>query len=109
MVKDGAGYDGRDDIEVDLRVDDHASPIDELERLLELHDRLNAEVPEDERTADTPELLAELDGRAGELGHRSFVEWIGVHNYEGLGGDDWTATRVVEELREATPGWRADA
>jgi uncharacterized Ntn-hydrolase superfamily protein len=109
VVKDEAGYDGRDDIEVDLRIDDHTSPVDELERLLRLHEHLNAEVPEEERTPDTPELLAELDSRARALGHRSFVEWIGVHNYEGLGGHDWTATRVVEELRAATPDWRADA
>jgi uncharacterized Ntn-hydrolase superfamily protein len=108
VVRDEAGYDGGDDIEVDLRVDDHASPIDELERLLGLHDRLNAEVPEEERTADTPELLAELDSRARHLGHRSVVVWIGINNYENLGGDGWTATRVVEELRAATPDWRAD-
>ena len=39
-----AGYDGGDDIDVDLRVDDHISPIDELERLLSLHEHLNADV-----------------------------------------------------------------
>ena len=109
VVKDEAGYDSRDDIEVDLRVDDHTSQVDELERLLGLHEHLNAEVPEDERIQDTPELLEELDGRARALGHRSFVEWIGVHNYEGLGGPDWTATRVVDEIREATPGWQGGA
>jgi uncharacterized Ntn-hydrolase superfamily protein len=109
VVREGAGFDGRDDIEVDLRVDDHTTPIVELERLLGLHDHLNADVPEDERTPDTPELFAEMDSRAQVLGHSSFAVWIGVNNYENLGGDDWTATRVVEELREATPDWRADA
>ena len=109
VVRDGAGYDGRDDIEVDLRVDDHTSPVDELERLLGLHQDLNAEIPEDERTPDTPELLAELDSRARALGHRSFVVWMGTNNYENLGGDGWTAMRVVEELRAATPDWRAGA
>jgi uncharacterized Ntn-hydrolase superfamily protein len=109
VVRDGAGYDGRDDIEVDLRVDDHTSPVDELERLLGLHQDLNAEIPEDERTPDTPELLAELDSRARALGHRSFVVWMGTNNYENLGGGGWTATRVVEELRAATPDWRAGA
>ena len=109
VVRDGAGYDGRDDIEVDLRVDDHTSPVDELERLLGLHQDLNAEISEDERTPDTPELLAELDSRARALGHRSFVVWMGTNNYENLGGVGWTATRVVEELRAATPDWRAGA
>ena len=109
VVRDEAGLDGRDDVDVDLRVDDHATPIEELQRLLELHEHLNAEVPEDERTPDTPELFAEMDSRAQALGHSSFVVWIGVNNYENLGGDGWTATRLVEELREATPDWRDPA
>ncbi len=106
VVKDGAGYDGGDDIAVDLRVDDHPSPFDELERLLTVHEALNAEVPEEERTADSPELFVELDGRARELGHRHFAEWVGVRNYEALGGDDWTATKIIVEIRKATPDWR---
>lgn len=105
VVRDGAGPDGRDDIEVDLRVDDHTRPVDELERLLRLHQRLTTEVPEDERTPDTPELFAEMDARARSLGLRSFVVWIGMNNYEHLGGDGWTGTRLVEEMREATPDW----
>ena len=109
VVRDEAGFDGRDDIEVDLRADDHTGPIDELERLLALHEHLNAGVPEDERTPDTPELLDEMDGRARVLGHSSFAVWVGINNYENLGGDGWTATRLVEELRAATPDWRADA
>ena len=109
VVRDEAGFDGGDDIEVELRVEDHASPIDELERLLRLHQHLNVEVPEDERTPDTPELFAEMDARAQALGLRSFAVWVGINNYDGLGGDGWTGTRLVEELREATPDWRADA
>lgn len=109
VVRDEAGPDGRDDIEVDLRVDDHTRPVDELERLLGLHQRFTTEVPEDERTPDTPELFAEMDARARSLGLRSFVVWIGMNNYEHLGGDGWTGTRLVEALREATPDWKADA
>jgi len=30
---------------------------------------------------------------------------MGTNNYEGLGGPDWTAQRVIDLLREATPGW----
>lgn len=108
VVRDEAGVDGRDDIEMDLRVDDHTSPVDELERLLGLHQRLSTEVPEDERTPDTPELFAEMDARAQALGLRSFIVWIGVNDYEHLGGDGWTATRLVEELREVTPDWQAE-
>ena len=38
VVREGAGYGGGDDIAVDLRVDDHAAPIPELARLLDLND-----------------------------------------------------------------------
>ncbi|HEY0773963.1 MAG TPA: DUF1028 domain-containing protein, partial [Nocardioidaceae bacterium] len=38
VVRDGAGYGGNDDVAVDLRVDDHADPITELSRLLDLND-----------------------------------------------------------------------
>ena len=37
IVREGGGYGGWTDRAVDLRVDDHASPIDELDRLLALH------------------------------------------------------------------------
>lgn len=37
IVREGAGYGGMTDRAVDLRVDDHPSPIAELGRLLELH------------------------------------------------------------------------
>ena len=36
IVQDGAGYSGFDDRHIDLRVDDHSRPIEELGRLLEL-------------------------------------------------------------------------
>ena len=109
VVRDKAGFDGGDDIDVELRVEDHGSPIDEMERLLRVHKHLQVEVPENERTPDTPELFAEMDARAQALGLRSFAVWVGINNYEGLGGEDWTATRLVEELRGATPDWRAGA
>lgn len=108
VVRDGAGFGGFDDIEVELRVEDHADPIGELERLLDVYRRLHAEVPEDERTPDTPELMDELNGRAQALGHRSFLMWVGINNYEAFGGEDWTGTRIIEELRAATPGWQPD-
>lgn len=103
VVKDGAGYGGLDDVAVDLRVDDHEDPIGDLGRLLDIHDQLHPDVPEDERVPDTPELLAELDERARSLGHDDFLAWMGSNNYEGYGGEDWTAAKVIDELRAATP------
>ena len=38
VVREGAGYGGHDDIAVDLRVDDHADPVPELARLLDLNE-----------------------------------------------------------------------
>jgi uncharacterized Ntn-hydrolase superfamily protein len=103
VVKDGAGYGGFDDVAVDLRVDDHEDPIADLGRLLDIHDQLHPDVPEDEQVPDTPELLAELDERARSLGHDDFLAWMGSNNYEGYGGEDWTAAKVIDELRAATP------
>ena len=37
VVRDRAGYDGKNDRYIDLRVEDHAQPIAELGRLLEIH------------------------------------------------------------------------
>ena len=41
VLKPGGGYGGFNDRYVDLRVDDHTRPIDELARLLELHELYN--------------------------------------------------------------------
>lgn len=40
VVRDGWGYGGGNDRYIDLRVDDHAEPIRELRRLLELHGKI---------------------------------------------------------------------
>lgn len=37
VLQKGAGYGGYNDVKVDLRVDDHPEPIEELQRLYELH------------------------------------------------------------------------
>src|ERR671926_494628 len=40
VVERDGGYAGLSDVLVDLRVDDHERPIDELKRLYDVHDRL---------------------------------------------------------------------
>jgi len=42
VVRPGGAPGHHSDVEVDLRVDDAAHPIDELRRLLALHDQLRA-------------------------------------------------------------------
>ncbi len=106
VVREGAGIGGFDDVQVDLRVDHHDDPVQELEKLLTVHGTYFPLVPPDERVPDTPELMAELDARARTLGLPGLVEWMGQHNLEGHGGHGWTASRVVERLRAETPHWR---
>ena len=89
-------------------MDHHDDPVTELEKLLVVHGTYFPDVPLDERVPDTPELTAELDSRARSLGLPGVLEWMGQHNLEGHGGQDWTARAVVDRLREATPHWTSD-
>ncbi len=102
VVRDGAGYAGGDDVAVDLRVDDHAHPLEELTRLLDLNDLYLTASTEDERTPVDDVLRVELDDRARLLGHPDFHAWVGAENYEMRVGADWVDEKVLGILREAT-------
>lgn len=106
VVEDGAGYGGLDDIAVDLRVDDHAAPITELTRLLELNDLYLTASTEEEKVPVTPELSEELDRLAREAGARDFQAWVGTENYEMRVAPDgsWIDTKVLEILRATRAG-----
>ena len=82
VVREGAGYGGLDDVAVDLRVDDHARPCEELERLLDLNHLYLTASTHEEKVAVTPELQAELEERARELGYPDFNAWVGSENFE---------------------------
>jgi uncharacterized Ntn-hydrolase superfamily protein len=101
VVEDGAGYGGLDDIAVDLRVDDHATPIPELARLLELSDLYLTASTEDEKVPVTPELEAELEELARAAGARDFQAWVGTENYEMRVAPDtsWVDVKVLEIIR----------
>ena len=45
VVQEGAGYSGLNDRKRDLRVDDHPQPIEELQRIYELHKNLFPDKP----------------------------------------------------------------
>ncbi len=87
VVQRGAGYDSSD-VAVDLRVDDHPRPIDELERLYGLHRLYFGTTPEDEWIAVDGELEAELRDLLGRRGHASgdlaadLETWAGIENLE---------------------------
>ncbi|MGI8760028.1 MAG: DUF1028 domain-containing protein [Jatrophihabitantaceae bacterium] len=101
VVRAGAGYGGGDDIAVDLRVDDHAEPIPELSRLVELNDFYLTAPSEGDRVRVTPELAAELDQRACAAGHADLAAWAGTNNYEMRVATDgsWIDCRVLEIIR----------
>jgi uncharacterized Ntn-hydrolase superfamily protein len=102
VVKDGAGYEGLDDIAVDLRVDDHPEPITELARLLALSELYLTASTEEEKVPITPDLLEELEELATAAGHRDFAAWVGTENYEmRVAGDgSWIDVRILEIIRD---------
>jgi uncharacterized Ntn-hydrolase superfamily protein len=101
VVRDGAGYGGLDDIAVDLRVDDHADPVTELARLLDLNDLYLTASTEEEKVPVTPDLARELEERATALGHRDFHAWVGTENYEMRVAPDgaWIDEKILAILR----------
>ncbi|QZY27992.1 DUF1028 domain-containing protein [Nocardioides coralli] len=105
VVRDGAGYGGRDDIAVDLRVDDHADPVPELARLLDLNDLYLTASTEAEKVPVTPDLAAELAAFAEARGHRDFHAWVGTENYEMRVDPElaWIDERILAVVRSAPP------
>ena len=101
VVRDGAGYAGGDDIAADLRVDDHATPVDELARLLDLNDLYLTASTEQEKVAVTAGLREELEAFARSAGHPDFATWVGTENYEMRVADDldWIDQRVLDVVR----------
>ncbi|MCR1781657.1 DUF1028 domain-containing protein [Nocardioides carbamazepini] len=101
VVRDGAGYGGLDDVAVDLRVDDHTAPIDELTRLLDLHDLYLTASAEHEQVAVDDTLRAELEAFATAAGHHDFRTWVGTENYEMRVAADltWIDRRVLAIVR----------
>jgi uncharacterized Ntn-hydrolase superfamily protein len=86
VEKDG-GYAKLSDVLVDLRVDDHPQPIEELRRLFRLHDEIFGRTPTaqwlDVDGALRDELVTRLAtlGYDGDLGD-AFAAWAGTENYE---------------------------
>ena len=108
VVRDEAGYGGLDDIAVDLRVDDHATPIPELLRLLALNDLYLTASTESEKVRVTPELAQEIGLLVVSLGHPDLASWVGTENYEMRVAADgtWIDEVVLAILRDggaATP------
>jgi uncharacterized Ntn-hydrolase superfamily protein len=104
IVERDAGYAKLSDVRVDLRVDDHEHPIDELRRLYGLHDRLFGTTPREQWLPLEGELADEVHARLMRLGYNSLDEWAGVANLEErVEGNDAVDPVVLTALREETP------
>ncbi|MBX5473482.1 MAG: DUF1028 domain-containing protein [Thermoleophilia bacterium] len=108
VVRRNGGYAGLSDIVVDLRVDDHERPIDELRRLYAIHQRLFGVTPREDWIAVDATLAAELRERLARLGYEGELtealdRWAGVENLEErVDGAEAIDPVVLEALREAT-------
>jgi uncharacterized Ntn-hydrolase superfamily protein len=103
VVRRDGGYAGLSDVVVDLRVDDHEAPIEELQRLHGLHDQLFGATPRDQWLAVDGELRAEIDGRLAALGYERLADWAGAANLEErVDGDAEIDPVVLRELRRGS-------
>jgi uncharacterized Ntn-hydrolase superfamily protein len=105
VVRAGGGYDGCG-VLVDLRVDDHPTPIAELERLYGLHQLYFGETPAEQWIAVDETVEAELRDRLARLGHATgdlrhdLETWAGIENLEErIDGVERVDPVVLEELR----------
>ncbi|MEI2731441.1 MAG: DUF1028 domain-containing protein [Dermatophilaceae bacterium] len=80
IVRPGAGY--GDDVEVDLRVDDHPDPVAELRRMLGIHAMVHRAPEEADRIRMDAALRDRVETAARAAGHPDFDSWVGVENYE---------------------------
>ena len=100
VVERDAGYAGLSDLVVDLRVDDHERPIEELRRLYGIHQALFGKTPKEEWLEVDEALRAEVQERLGRLGYETLADWAGVENLEErVDGDAAIDPVVLGELR----------
>lgn len=117
VVRDGGGYEGRNDRYIDLRVDDHPDAPAELARVFGVWDTTML-VRTDEPLAASIELVGEVQRRLAAVGAfhaeasgafddattEALAEWAGRYNLEGrLRDDGMLSSHLVAELRDVTP------
>ena len=107
VEKDG-GYAGLSDEVVDLRVDEHARPLDELRRIYVMHQAIFGRTPPKEWLDVDEQLAEELRERLAKLGFEgelepAFTTWAGQENLEErVDGMERIDPVVLEELRRQT-------
>lgn len=105
VVERDAGYGGLCDTLVDLRIDDHSEPIEELARLYRMHELLFGRTPAGDWVAVDAPLRAELEERLERLGYGGDLQhalemWAGTENLEErVRGAERIDPVVLAELR----------
>ena len=117
VVREGGGYEGRNDRYIDLRVDDHPNAPRELARIFEVWDTTML-IRNDPLLPAAPDLVRDLQRRLTALGRyggepsgtydeatrKALAKWAGEYNLEGrLRDDDQISDQLVAELRDVTP------
>ncbi len=108
IVEQDGGYASLSDVVVELRVEDHERPLEELRRLYGLHDAIFGKTPWEDWLEVDDELAGELRERLAKLGYegdleKSFSAWAGKENLEErLDGVKRVDPVVLEELRRQT-------
>ncbi|MEX0673775.1 MAG: DUF1028 domain-containing protein [Gaiellaceae bacterium] len=101
VVERNGGYAGLSDVVLDLRVDDHERPLEELRRLYGLHQELFGKTPRSRWIEVDDALRAEIGERLARLGYDRLEDWAGVENLEErVDGEDAVDPVVLAKLRE---------
>jgi len=116
IVREGGGYGQKNDRWVDVRVDDHPSPIEELKRIVKLYDLTMLEredpatlVPIQGEVAVALQhdlnvlgfYLGRPTGRWDAASRAAFEKFLGEHNFENKARTDGTVwPSIVTYLRE---------
>jgi uncharacterized Ntn-hydrolase superfamily protein len=108
VVERDGGYARMSDVLVELRVEDHERPIDELRRIYRLHEEIFGTTPrrlwvdvDDALATELTERLTRL-GYDGEL-EDAFTRWAGTENLEDrVDGAEQIDPVVLEALRSKT-------
>jgi uncharacterized Ntn-hydrolase superfamily protein len=108
VVERDGGYAGLSDEVIDLRVDEHPRPLEELRRIYWMHQAIFGKTPDDQWLEVDGDLGAEMSERLGRLGydgelHEALFNWAGKENLEErVDGAERVDPVVLEELRRQT-------
>ncbi|HET6908667.1 MAG TPA: DUF1028 domain-containing protein [Mycobacteriales bacterium] len=106
VVTEKGGYGGGSDVFADLRIDDHAAPVAELQRLLDLHDIYFGKANRATALALDGQLGTEVRDRLAKLGHahddldEALDSWAGIENLEERLVPGRIDPLVLQRLRE---------